>query len=91
MYVHLGGDLVLAVAEVVAVLDVRAVPGSPVNEEFLRRAGAAGRIRGGLGPDTRALVVTRDQTVYASSISPMTLTRRMTHPRHAARAWNAET
>jgi regulator of extracellular matrix RemA (YlzA/DUF370 family) len=92
MYVHLGGELVLATTDLVAVLDARAVPGSAANEEFIRRAQAAGRIRGGgLGPDTKALVVTRDQTVYVSSISPQTLLRRMTHLRQAATAWNAET
>ena len=92
MYVHLGGDLVLAITDLVAVLDTRAVPGSPVNEEFFRRAQAAGRVRGGaLGPDAKALVVTRDQTVYVSSISPHTLVRRMTQLRQSAKARNAET
>jgi regulator of extracellular matrix RemA (YlzA/DUF370 family) len=92
MYVHLGGELVLAVTEVVAVLDARAVPGSAVNEEFVRGAQAAGRLRGGgLGTKTKALVVTRDRTVYASSISPHTLARRMTHLRQSAGAWSAET
>jgi Domain of unknown function (DUF370) len=91
MYVHLGGDVVLAVTEVVAVLDVRAVPGSAVNEELIRRAQAAGRIRGGGLKTAKALVVTRDRAVYVSSISPHTLKRRMTQLRQAARAWNAET
>jgi hypothetical protein len=83
---------VLAVTDLVVLLDVRSVPGSTVNEEFLARAQAAGRIRGGgLAPDVKALVVTRDQTVYVSSISPQTLLRRMTHLRQSAKAWNAET
>lgn len=92
MYVHLGDDLVLPVSAVVAVLDARALPGSAVNEEFLRRAQAAGRLRGGrLGPRTRALVVTREGTLYASTIAVRTLFRRMTRLRQSAGAWNAET
>jgi regulator of extracellular matrix RemA (YlzA/DUF370 family) len=92
MYVHLGGEVVLAVPDVVAVLDARAVSGSPVNEEFIRRAQAAGRIRGGgLGPEAKALVVTRDGSVYVSSISPQTVLRRMARLRQSAKAWNAET
>ncbi len=92
MYVHLGGELVVAVTEVVAVLDARLVSVAEVNQEFVERAGAAGRIRGGgLTPGCKSLVVTRDLTVYASGISPATLARRMTHLRQSGKAWGAET
>ena len=82
----------MAVTEVVAVLDARLVAGSPINQEFLRRAEAAGRVRGqGVAAGCKSLVVTRDLAVYASGISPATLTRRMTHLRQSAKAWDAET
>ncbi|HLA23855.1 MAG TPA: hypothetical protein VJ206_00530 [bacterium] len=92
MYVHLGGELVVAVTEVVVVLDARLVAGSPINQEFVRRAEAAGRVRGGgVTAECKSLVVTRDLAVYAAGISPATLTRRMTHLRQSAKAWDAET
>ncbi len=92
MYVHLGGELVVAVREVVAVLDARLVAAAEVNQEFIDRAEAAGRVRGGvLTPACKSLVVTRDLTVYPSGIAPATLARRMTHSRRSARAWDAQT
>jgi len=92
MYVHLGGEMVVAVTEVVAVLDARHIAGSPINEEFVRLARAAGYLRGrGLTAESKSLVVTRDRTVYASGISPATLARRMNHLRQSAKGWDAET
>jgi len=92
MYVHLGGDLVVAVMDVVAVLDARLVAGSPINEEFINRAQASGRLRGQeVRAETKAVVVTRDRAVYLSGISPATLTRRMTHLRQSVWAGDAET
>ena len=91
MYVHLGGDLVVAVMDVVAVLDARLVAGSVINEEFIGHAQAAGRLRGQSAPaEGKSVVVTRDQAVYVSGISPATLARRMTHLRQSLRAWDAE-
>ena len=84
--------MVVAVTEVVAVLDARLVAGSAINQEFVRRAEAAGRVRGnGVTAKCKSLVVTRDLTVYAAGTSPATLTRRMTHLRQSVKAWDAET
>lgn len=89
MYVHLGGDLVVAVNEVVAILDVRLVEAAEINREFLDRATSGKIVRGGgLPPDRRALVVTTD-AVFTSGISVATLARRMTHPRQSAEDWKA--
>lgn len=91
MYVHLGGEVVLPVREVVAILDVRLIAGSEVNREFLERASSGGRLHGGPpSPGCKALVVTRDRAVYPSTTSAATLTRRMTHLRQSAKAWDAE-
>jgi len=52
---------------------------------------AGRRLRGeGVTPACKALVVTRDRTVYTSGISPATLARRLTHLRQSAKAWEAE-
>ena len=91
MYVHLGGELIARVTDIVAVLDVRLVHSSDINQEFVDKAGAAKRLLGsGLTPDCRALVVTK-AGVITSSLSPATLARRMTHLRQAAMAWGRET
>ncbi len=67
----------VAVADVVAIVDSRLLEHAEVNREFLDRALAADRIRGeGLTPDCKALVIT-PQAVYTSGISAPTLARRM--------------
>ncbi len=77
MFLHLGGDMVVAVADVVAIVDRRLLEHAEVNREFLDRALAADRIRGeGLTPDCKALVIT-PKAVYTSGISAPTLARRM--------------
>jgi len=92
MYVHLGGEVVVSVLDVVAILDIRMLDGSEINREFIDKAAAGRRLRGeGLTPDCKALVVTRDLMVYTSGISAPTLARRMTHLQQSARAWEAET
>jgi len=83
--------LIARVTDIVAVLDVRLVHSSDINQEFVDKAGAAKRLLGsGLTPDCRALVVTK-AGVITSSLSPATLARRMTHLRQAAMAWERET
>jgi len=92
MYVHLGGEMVVAVTEVVAVLDARLLTASPINQEFVSRAQAAGRVRSErVAAEWKSVVVTRDLTVFAAGISAATLTRRMTHLRQSAKACDAET
>ena len=92
MYVHLGGEMVVSVVDVVAILDARLVATSEVNRELVDRAVTEKRLRGtGLTPDCRALVVTRQGTVFTSGISAPTLVKRMTHLRQSAEAWDAET
>ncbi len=91
MYAHLGGDLVVRVTDVVAVLDVRLLSGSDVNRELVEKAREGKRLLGiGLTQDCKSLVVTRT-AVIASGISPATLARRMTHLRQGAMAWEQET
>jgi len=92
LYVHLGGEIVVPVLDVVAILDVRLVGSSEINRELVDRAVAEKRLRGGgLTPDCKALVVTKQGTVYTSGISAPTLAKRMTHLQQSANAWEAET
>lgn len=90
MYVHLGGDLIVPVMDVVAVIDTRLVESSDINREFVNRAHHAKRLRGGeLTADAKALVVTKTG-VIASGVSPPTLARRLRRLRQAAAAWERE-
>lgn len=91
MYVHLGGNLVVAIRDVVAILDARLVGLAEINQEFVDHARKDRRLHGGgLPPEWKALVVTVDG-VYPSGISAATLARRMTHFRQSAASWGAET
>lgn len=90
MYVHLGGDVVVAVADVVAIVDVRLTDYAEVNREFLDRAIAAKRVYGeGSIAESKALVVTY-QGVFTSGISVATLARRMQHVRQEMLTWGGE-
>ncbi len=87
MYVHLGGELIVPVMDVVAVIDTRLVESSDINREFVDRAQKAQRlVGGGLSADSKALVVTRTG-VIASGVSPPTLARRLKRLRQSAAAW----
>lgn len=90
MYVHLGGELIVPLVDVVAVIDTRLVEPSEINREFVARAQKAQRLRGGgLSADSKALVVTRTG-VIASGVSPPTLARRLRRLRQSAAAWERE-
>ncbi|HVH30048.1 MAG TPA: extracellular matrix/biofilm biosynthesis regulator RemA family protein [bacterium] len=90
MYVHLGGELIVPVMDVVAVIDTRVVEVSDINREFVDRAHQAKRLRGGeLAADAKALVITKSG-IIASGVSPPTLARRLRGLRQAAAAWERE-
>jgi hypothetical protein len=91
VYVHLGGDLIVPVVDVVAVLDARLVESSDINREFVDRARKAQRLRGGGSlADSKAFVVTKTG-IIASGVSPPTLVRRLKRLRQSAAAWERET
>ena len=90
MYVHLGGELIVPVVDVVAVIDTRLVESSEINREFVDRAQKGQRLRGGAAlADSKALVVTKTG-VIASGVSPPTLARRLKRLRQSAAAWERE-
>ncbi|HEY3249377.1 MAG TPA: DUF370 domain-containing protein [bacterium] len=90
MYLHLGGNLVVAVRDIVSILDGRMVGSSEVNQEFVDHARRNHRLHGGLPAEWKSLVVTVEG-IYPSGISAATLARRMTHFRQSAAAWEPET
>lgn len=91
MYIHLGGDLVVPIREVVAILDARLLEHSEKNRALVERAALTNNLKGiGIGPDCKALVVTTGG-IYTSGVSAPTLARRMTRFRQSAISWEAQT
>lgn len=75
MYVHIGGDIVVPVRDLVAIIDIASMERSASNQEFLHTASEEGFIEHvGDGP-TNSWVITL-QKVYASPISSLTLRKR---------------
>jgi hypothetical protein len=79
MYVHIGGEVVLLIPEIIGIFDARLIAGSPDNERFIERARAQGRMRVEVPPLDRKAVVVTTGGVYESPISPVTLVRRVTN------------
>ena len=75
MYLYLDGNTAIPAAEVVTIVDARLL-GADANRRLLEQAIAAGHLKEGGLPRCKALVVTT-RGVYASSISPQSLARRL--------------
>ncbi len=79
MYVHLGGDVVVPIQEIVGIFDSRLLHDSEDNRKFMDTARRQGRIRSEVpAEDIKAVVVTAT-AVYTSAISSLTLQKRVTH------------
>ncbi|BAS25866.1 extracellular matrix regulator RemB [Limnochorda pilosa] len=71
MYLHLGGDRLVLLSQVVAIMEA----GSSAMRAYAARAEAEGKLDPCRDGQVHAYVVTRDR-VYASAISAATLQRR---------------
>lgn len=75
MFLHLGGDVVVPLSELVAIFDAElAVQNRPV-QEFLRTAKDEGLVDDVSGGRSKSFVLTGDR-VYLSQISSLTLKKR---------------
>jgi hypothetical protein len=79
VYVHVGGDVVLLIPDIVGIFDARMMEGSADNERFIERARAQGRMRVEVPRGDRKAIVVTIEGVYESAISPVTLVRRVTN------------
>jgi hypothetical protein len=79
MYVHIGGEVVLLIPDIICIFDARLIAESPDNERFIEQARAQGRMRVEVPPQDRKAVVVTTGGVYESPISPVTLVRRVTY------------
>ena len=79
MYLHLGGDVVVPIREIVGIFDARLLAGNEDNQRFVDAAQAQGRIRAEVAlAECKAVVVTT-AGVYTSAISSLTLQKRVIH------------
>ena len=79
MYLHLGGDVVVPINEIIGIFDAKLMEQSPDNQRFLEIAHAQGLIRAKIPPHDQKSVVVTTTGVYTSAISSLTLTRRVTN------------
>ncbi len=77
MYVHLGGEVVVPIQEIIGIFDARLVEGNDDNQHFMDSARSQGRMRAETPPDERKSIVVTTGGVYTSAISSLTLVRRV--------------
>ncbi|WP_027415080.1 extracellular matrix regulator RemB [Aneurinibacillus terranovensis] len=74
MFIHLGGDIVVRSADVIAILDYHA-NSSKITRQFIKHAEKEGRVMASSNEESKSYVITKDK-VYCSPISSLTLKRR---------------
>jgi extracellular matrix regulatory protein B len=79
MYVHLGGDTVVPINEIIGIFDSRLIEQSPDNKRFMEIARSQGRMRAEVPAGEQKSVIVTTGGVYTSAISSLTLTRRVTN------------
>lgn len=79
MFLHIGGDIVIQVRDLVAIVEVASMERGVANQEFLRMASAEGFLERVGDGATNSWVVTTSK-VYASPISSTTLKKRAIFP-----------
>ncbi len=77
MYVHLGGEVVVPIQEIIGIFDARLIEGNEDNQRFMEMARSHGRMRAETPHDDRKSVVVTTGGVYTSAISSLTLVRRV--------------
>jgi hypothetical protein len=79
VYVHLGGEVVVPIQEIIGIFDARLIEGNEDNLRFMDTARSQGRMRAEKPPEERKSVVVTSAGVYTSAISSLTLVRRVTN------------
>jgi len=77
MYVHLGGEVVVPIQDIVGIFDARMLEGNEDNQRFLESARTHGRMVAEIPVGDRKAVVVTTDGVYTSAISSLTLVRRV--------------
>ncbi len=77
MYVHLGGEVVVPIQEIIGIFDARLIEGNDNNQHFMDSARSQGRMRAETPLVDRKSIVVTTGGVYTSAISSLTLVRRV--------------
>lgn len=80
MFLHLGGDMIVRLTEVVAILDYR-VARAAASKEYLQLARSEGRLYDVSDGEAKSFVIAKD-AVYLSPISSTTLKKRALFMNH---------
>lgn len=75
MFIHLGGETMLPLRDLVVIVNAENALGAHSTREFLQMAREEGFVRELDGANFKSIVVT-DRTVYLSPIAALTLKRR---------------
>lgn len=81
MFIHLGGNHMISVNEVIAIIDATSKEDSLMTHPFFMRAKQNGWMEKIEGGTTKSFVVT-DYKIYASPISSLTLKKRAAIEKH---------
>ena len=77
MYIHLGNNAILRKSKIVGIFDMDTSTRGPETQSFLRRAEKEGRNINIKYEIPKAFVVTEDNGVYMTQLSPATLSGRL--------------
>jgi hypothetical protein len=77
MYVHLGGEVVVPIQDIIGIFDARLIEGNDDNKRFMENARSHGRILSEISKDDLKSLVVTTGGVYTSPISSLTLVRRV--------------
>jgi extracellular matrix regulatory protein B len=77
MYVHLGGEIVVPIQEIIGIFDARLIEGNNDNQRFIENARSHGRMLSDISKDDLKSLVVTTGGVYTSPISSLTLVRRV--------------
>ena len=77
MYVHLGGEIVVPIQDIIGIFDTRIVADNDDNQRFLSNALANRRMMTEIPDRDRKSMVVTTHGVYWSAISSLTLVRRV--------------
>jgi hypothetical protein len=81
MFIHLGGDTIIRVSEIVAIFDLASERTSKISGQFLKAATQSGNVTFIDQDESKSFVIT-EKRVYYSPISSTTLKKRANFIQH---------
>lgn len=77
MYIHLGNKAILKKSKIIGIFDMDTATVSPVTRDFLRKSEKGKRTVNTKNEIPKSFVVTEDNSVYISQLSPSALVGRL--------------